>query len=60
MISYKKDCFSGKIAVLFTVARGHFSEGYNFKDNLCRAVIIIGKPNLYINDPKLLLKNKLL
>ena len=38
------------------VARGKFSEGFNFKYNLCRALFIIGVPNLDIKSAKVQLK----
>ena len=31
-------------AILFCVFRGRFSEGINFSDGLCRAVVVIGVP----------------
>lgn len=31
-------------AYLFTVMRGKFSEGIDFKDDLCRAMIVVGVP----------------
>jgi len=41
---------------LFCVFRAKFSEGYNFADDLCRGIILIGVPNLNIKDPKVKLK----
>ncbi len=40
-------------AILFTVARGNFSEGIDFKDCRARAVFIIGIPFLNLKDPKI-------
>ena len=45
-------------AILFSVFRGNYSEGYNFKNGLCRAVIMIGVPNLNWEGPKIRLKRK--
>ena len=54
---YKKWCVEETIgakkgAILFSVCRGKYSEGYNFSGKLCRAVIIIGVPNLSFVAPK--------
>ena len=47
MEKYKIHCnING--AVLFSVFRGKYAEGYNFKGKLCRAVIIVSVPNLSI------------
>jgi len=34
------------------VARGKYSEGFNFINELCRALIMIGVPNLNITAAK--------
>lgn len=39
------------------VVRGKFSEGFNFKDDLCRGVFMIGVPNLNITSAKIQLKS---
>lgn len=52
---YKEFCKEDG-AILFCVARGKFTEGHNFGDNLCRGLFIIGVPNLNLRDPKILLK----
>jgi len=41
------------------VHRANYCEGYNFSGSLCNGVIMIGVPNQYINDPKLILKQHL-
>jgi len=51
-------CEKEKGAILFSVCRGNYSEGYNFKNELCRAVIMIGLTNLNVKDPKLILKRR--
>jgi chromosome transmission fidelity protein 1 len=36
---------------LFCVFKGKLSEGIDFTDELCRAVIVVGVPYPDINDP---------
>ena len=43
MEEYKKDAL-GKGAMLFCYCRGRVSEGYDFKDEMARAVVMIGIP----------------
>ena len=43
---------------MFGVCRGKFAEGFNFDGDLCRILVIIGFPNLNINDPYVLLKKR--
>ena len=43
-------------AILFAVARGKYSEGYNFKDELCRGLFLVGVPNLPLCSPESVLK----
>ena len=38
------------------VHRGKYSEGYNFKDNLCRTIFMVGVPNQNIQEPKVIMK----
>ncbi len=38
------------------VHRGKYSEGYNFKDDLCRGIFMIGVPNKNIREPKIIMK----
>ena len=38
------------------VHRGKYSEGYNFKDDLCRGVFMVGVPNKNIKEPKIIMK----
>jgi hypothetical protein len=38
------------------VHRGKYSEGYNFKDDLCRGVFMIGVPKKNIREPKIIMK----
>ena len=35
---------------------GKYSEGYNFKDNLCRGIIMVGVSNSNRSDPKIIMK----
>ena len=47
---YEADCYNKeKGPVLFAVCRAKFSEGYNFKDDLCRNIALIGVPNQAIS-----------
>ena len=39
---YKDKCVKEKGAILFAVCRAKYDEGYNFPDELCRAVVIVG------------------
>ena len=55
MKKYKKEC-QGKGGILFCVFRAKFSEGFNFTDDLCRGIILVGVPNLNIKDPKVIMK----
>ena len=52
----KEACKMNKGAVLFMVHRGKYSEGYNFKDYLCRGILMIGVPNKNIQEPKIIMK----
>jgi Rad3-related DNA helicase len=42
--------------IMMCTARGKLSEGVNFRDNLARAVFIIGIPYLLINDIRVTIK----
>ena len=53
--NYKSNC-SKNGAILFMVSRAKFSEGYNFSNDLCRAVILIGVPNLHLYSTKMEMK----
>ena len=37
---------------------GKYSEGYNFKDDLCRGIIMVGVPHSNISDPKIIMKER--
>ena len=52
MKTYVKNCEDEDEdgAILFAVFRGKFSEGYDFKNDLCRGIIIVGVPNLSLMD----------
>jgi Rad3-related DNA helicase len=51
MDDFKKNALSSKGALLGLICRGRLSEGIDFPDGLCRAVIIIGVPYANIKDP---------
>jgi Rad3-related DNA helicase len=38
------------------VHRGKYSEGDNFKDDLCRGIFMVGVPNKNIQEPKIIMK----
>lgn len=46
-------CNSEEGAVLFAISRGQLTEGIDFKNELCRAVVIVGVPEKPINDLEL-------
>ena len=47
-------------AVLLAVCRGRLSEGVDFADSQCRAVVVTGLPLPPIYDPKVSLKREYL
>lgn len=49
---------SGRGALALAVYRGKMSEGLDFTDDLCRAVICIGIPYPQVNDPVVLAKRQ--
>jgi Rad3-related DNA helicase len=44
LAGYSKASQTERGAFLLTVMRGKFSEGIDFKDNMCRAMVIVGVP----------------
>ena len=51
MFTFRKKALEGKGAILCLICRGKLSEGIDFPDGLCRAVIIIGIPYPNVKDP---------
>jgi Rad3-related DNA helicase len=51
MADFKKKALSKKGAILAIVCRGKVSEGIDFPDGMCRAVILVGVPYPNIKDP---------
>ena len=52
MNKYKASNYTNKKGIFFTVFKGVSSEGVNFKNEECRAVLILGIPLISINDIK--------
>lgn len=59
MRDFENEIYVNKSAIFMIVLRGNFSEGHNFKDELCRGLIVIGQPYPPI-EGKLELKKKLM
>ena len=51
MDKFRKKALSPKGVILGLICRGKLSEGIDFPDGLCRAVIIIGVPYTNVKDP---------
>ena len=60
MQDFRKEIRKGNGAILLIVFRANFSEGFNFKDDLCRAMVVVGQPYPNLKDPKLKLKEQLM
>jgi len=57
---YCKHASSENGALLLSVVCGKLSEGLNFKDEMCRCVVVAGLPYPDVTDPELLEKMRLL
>ena len=51
MLTFREKALSKKGAIMGLICRGKLSEGIDFPDGLCRAVIIVGIPYANIRDP---------
>lgn len=58
LASYSDTVARGEGAVLCAVVGGRLSEGINFQDDLCRAVVIIGLPFPNVFSGELLIKTR--
>ena len=56
MSEFRDKALAGKGAILGLICRGKLSEGIDFPDELCRAVVIVGIPYANVSDP--LIKEK--
>lgn len=54
--NYKDFVNKNNKGIFLCVCRGKLSEGLNFKDNLARAIFVIGIPFLHLNDSRVILK----
>ena len=50
--AFKAEVKGGRGAALFAVCRGKASEGIDFADDMCRAVVVVGLPFPPMMDPK--------
>lgn len=60
MTRYAQKARSKKGALLFAVCRGKVSEGYDFSDELARAVFVVGVPYPPAYEPKITSKKQYL
>ena len=58
LFQYKTEIQRGKRCVLLSVVGGKLSEGIDFRDSLCRCLILIGLPYPNISDPVLAARMK--
>ena len=56
MAKHRANCGDGNVSILVGVCRGKLSEGYDYPDDLARAVMVIGVPFQNTRDLKSIIK----
>lgn len=56
MLRHRERCGEGNVSILVGVCRGKLSEGYDYPDDLARAVMVIGVPFQNTRDLKSIIK----
>lgn len=56
MHRHRERCAEGQVSILVGVTRGKLSEGYDYPDDLARAVMVVGVPFMNTRDLKTIIK----